>query len=311
MGLFDKLLGKNKETKKTFSVNILENGIEINNQFFPLPLNFENLKNLLGDDFLQTENGTSLVYTWNNLGFKIFHSKTNKSVEEIMIKTKESETTYLPKNVLNGELKINNQDYESCVSITEKDYLFKDILIGNINLTANISKEEPKKIVAFFISEVVKKEKKKSNKYKFKKISGEKIEFIDFNFKLAIIEELMYNKELLKPKFDVYEFAELYDKREIDIDEDGYEPILEVVEYFKKLEIDKKFAEEITEIYQDGGNEIYGMITPFWDGEDEMFDIQSFEDIKFFPNLNKMTLFGVNEKVFEELKTKGIDAKPL
>lgn len=311
MGIFDKLFGKNEENQKSFSVNILENGVEINNQSFSLPLNFENLRNLFGNNFVQTENDTDLIYTWDNLGFKFFISKTDKSVKSIMIKTKESETSYLPKNVLNGKLKIKNQDYESCISITEKDYLFKDIAIGNIKLTANISKEEPKQIVAFFISEIIKKEKKKSDKYEFKKISGEKIEFKDFNFKLAIIEELMYNKKILTPKFDVYEFGEFYDKREIDIEEDGYEPIPEVVEYFKKLEIDKKFAEEITEIYQDGGNEIYMNIMPFWDGEDDEFNIRNYEDLKYFPNLKKMTLFETDPKIFEELKSKGIDAKPL
>ena len=311
MGIFDKIFGKNEENQKSFSVNILENGIEINNQFFSLPLNFENLRNIFGNNFVQTENDTDLIYTWDNLGFKFFVSKTDKSVKSIMIKTKESETSYLPKNVLNGNLKIKNQDYESCISITEKDYLFKDIAIGNIKLTANISNEEPKQIVAFFISEIIKKEKEKSDKYEFKKISGEKIEFKDFNFKLAIIEELMYNKKILTPKFDVYEFAEFYDKREIDIEEDGYEPISEVVEYFKKLEIDKKFAEEITEIYQDGGNEIYMNITPFWDGEDDEFNIRNYDDVKHFPNLKKMTLFETDPKIFEELKAKGIDAKPL
>ena len=311
MGIFDKIFGKNEENQKSFSVNILENGIEINNQFFSLSLNFENLRNIFGNNFVQTENDTDLIYTWDNLGFKFFVSKTDKSVKSIMIKTKESETSYLPKNVLNGKLKIKNQDYESCISITEKDYLFKDIAIGNIKLTANISNEEPKQIVAFFISEIIKKEKEKSDKYEFKKISGEKIEFKDFNFKLAIIEELMYNKKILTPKFDVYEFAEFYDKREIDIEEDGYEPISEVVEYFKKLEIDKKFAEEITEIYQDGGNEIYMNITPFWDGEDDEFNIRNYDDVKHFPNLKKMTLFETDPKIFEELKAKGIDAKPL
>lgn len=311
MGIFDKLFGKNEENQKLFSVNILENGVEINNQFFSLPLNFENLRNLFGNNFVQTENDIDLIYTWDNLGFKFFVSKTDKSVKSIMIKTKQSETSYLPKNVLNGKLKIKNQDYESCISITEKDYLFKDIAIGNIKLTANISKEEPKQIVAFFISEIIKKEKEKSDKYEFKKISGEKIEFKDFNFKLAIIEELMYNKKILTPKFDVYEFGEFYDKREIDIEEEGYEPIPEVVEYFKKLEIDKKFAEEITEIYQDGGNEIYMNITPFWDGEDDEFNIRNYEDLKYFPNLKKMTLFETDIKVIEELKSKGIEIKPL
>jgi flagellin-like hook-associated protein FlgL len=149
------------------------------------------------------------------------------------------------------------------------------------------------------------------DKYKADKISGEKIKFTDFNFKLAIIEELMYIKELIQPKFDIFEFADSYEEREIDVEKEGYEPIPEAIEYFKNLEIDRKLATEITEIYQDGGNDIYINITPYWDGEDDSFNIEIYDDIKHFPNLKKMTLFNNDPKVYEDLKLKGIDAVPL
>ena len=137
------------------------------------------------------------------------------------------------------------------------------------------------------------------------------INFKDFNFKLLIIEELMYTKKLLQPAFDVYKFVKLYDKRKIDIDEEGYDPIPEVIAYFKDLEIDQSLAAEVTELYQDGGNEVYMQISPLWDGEDEIYDIASFEDVAHFPNLKKMTLFNSDPKVYEELRAKGIAAKPL
>ena len=121
----------------------------------------------------------------------------------------------------------------------------------------------------------------------------------------------MYNKELLKPKFDVYEFAEIKNVNGFSFTEDGYEPIPEVVEYFKTLEIDKRLAEQITEIYQYPGNEIYMNVAPQWDGEDDIFNIQSYEDISHFPNLKKMTLFETDPTIYEELRLKGIDAKPL
>ena len=137
------------------------------------------------------------------------------------------------------------------------------------------------------------------------------INFKDFNFKLLIIEELMYTKKLLQPAFDVYKFVKLYDKRKIDIDEEGYDPIPEVIAYFKDLEIDQSLAAEVTELYQDGGNEVYMQIGPLWDGEDEIYDIASFEDVAHFRNLKKMTLFNSDPKVYEELRAKGIAAKPL
>ena len=60
-------------------------------------------------------------------------------------------------------------------------------------------------------------------------------EFQDINFKLCVIEELMYTKNLLTPKFDIYEFVENYKDRKIDIDEEGYDIIPEVLEYFKQI----------------------------------------------------------------------------
>ena len=137
------------------------------------------------------------------------------------------------------------------------------------------------------------------------------IDFKDFNFKLLIIEELMYRKKLIQPAFDVYNFVKLYDKRKIDIDEEGYDPIPEVIAYFKDLDIEQSLAAEVTELYQDGGNEVYMQIGPLWDGEDEIYDIASFEDVDHFPNLKKMTLFNSEPEVYAALKAKGITAQQL
>ena len=59
--------------------------------------------------------------------------------------------------------------------------------------------------------------------------------FVDFNFKLAVIQVLMYEQTMLTSPFDVYEFAKNHSLREINIDEEGYEIIPEVKEYFEKL----------------------------------------------------------------------------
>jgi hypothetical protein len=125
------------------------------------------------------------------------------------------------------------------------------------------------------------------NIYKKTKIDGEPLVFKNFNFKLAIIQVLMHDKKLLTPEFNVHDFADSYQKRQINIDTEGYEPIKEIKKYFKDLEIDKKLALEVTELHLDGGNEIYGHITPFWDGEDEYYDIKNLaaEELEQFSNL--------------------------
>ena len=58
----------------------------------------------------------------------------------------------------------------------------------------------------------------KEQKYKRSKPIEPVLKFDTFNFKLAVIEVLMYEKELLTPKLDVYEFVKQYKLRKIDID---------------------------------------------------------------------------------------------
>lgn len=127
--------------------------------------------------------------------------------------------------------------------------------------------------------------------YKIKKCKEEVLEFTDINFKLAVVQQLMYKKELLEPKFDIYRFAELYDGKEIDTDSDTI--IKPALNWFKKLPVPKRLAAEIEEISSDGGDDVYMNIIPLWDGEDDVFDIKSItpEEIKQFPNLKSVSVF--------------------
>jgi len=116
----------------------------------------------------------------------------------------------------------------------------------------------------------------------------EKLIFKNFNFKLAIINHLMYEKKLLKPKFDIEDFVK---KNGLDLEEVGFEPIPQAIEYFKELEIDKSLGEKVGKMEFWGGNEIYRQIWWFWDGECDYFDITELteEELKQFPKL-KVTI---------------------
>ncbi len=133
------------------------------------------------------------------------------------------------------------------------------------------------------------------------------LEFKDLNFKLAVIEVLMYEKKIIKPAVDAFEFAKNYSYRKIDIDEEGYQIIPEILEYFDNLKIQASQAELVEEIYQDGGNNIYMTISPFWDGEDDSFNINSAEDVALLPNLKKVTLFGGDGSLAREFRSKGVE----
>ncbi len=136
------------------------------------------------------------------------------------------------------------------------------------------------------------------------------IKFTDLNFKLAVIQELMYNQNLITPEFDVYEFVESYEKRKIDIDDEGYDPIPEVLQYFENFEVSEELAKNIDYLSIDGGNEIYLQVCPFWDGEDDVFNIKSADDAAHFPNLKEVTLFfDKDDSILEQFKSRGIEAE--
>ena len=139
---------------------------------------------------------------------------------------------------------------------------------------------------------------------------SDSVQFKDFNFKLAVIKRLMYQRDLLTPRFDVYDFAAIYTERQIDIEEEGYAIIPEVRVYFEQLEIPAELLPLIKEIDMDGGDTIYGQLYPFWDGEDDVFNIQSVEDAALLPNLKPVTLFyNENDRILEEFRQRGIAAE--
>jgi len=141
-------------------------------------------------------------------------------------------------------------------------------------------------------------------------MKSEAIKFKDLNFKLAVIQELMYNQGLLEPEFDVYEFVEGYTKRKIDIDEEGYDPIPEVLQYFEDFEIPVSLAKNIEGLSMDGGNEIYLQVCPFWDGEDDVFNIKLADDAENFPNLKNVILFyDEDNSILDKFKSRGIEAE--
>lgn len=129
------------------------------------------------------------------------------------------------------------------------------------------------------------------------------LHFDHLNFKLAIIQVLMYDLYLLKPEFNIYEFAE--QNPDIEIDTESETVIQPSLDFFQNLVIPKKFAHYVKEIYMDGGNDLYMNIIPQWDGEDEFFDLNeiSLSELEQFPNLTKATLMSSNfehvQKIFE------------
>lgn len=125
-------------------------------------------------------------------------------------------------------------------------------------------------------------------------VSSSYLHFDNFNFKLAILQILMYDLNVLDTQFNIYEFVDTYNHRPIYLQEEGYDIIPEVYEYFKDLKIETDYAQYIQEIVMDPMHEIYTHIFPYWDGSDDLFDIRelSFQELSQFTNLKKLDLMG-------------------
>jgi hypothetical protein len=282
-------------------IEILKNEIIINDETFKLPFSKESFLKVLGEPSRISVLKYSTILTWDALGIYAYSKKENEIYAFDLVFQIHDDFQFFPREVFRGTFIIDGIDFRDR-NVAEKEN------VGIHNLY-NILDEEEKTIWEVSISKLEEEKKTKDyDKYKIKKSNKPTIRFQDFNFKLAVIEILMYEKELIVPKFDLYEFVELYKGRKIDIEKEGYDLIPEVTKYFEELEIEQSLAEAITEILQDGGGEIYGQICRFWDGEDDTFNIKAIEDIKYFPNLKRMSLFYDKDNDFnEKLKAKGIE----
>ncbi|WP_410576224.1 DUF6892 domain-containing protein [Amycolatopsis sp. lyj-108] len=114
--------------------------------------------------------------------------------------------------------------------------------------------------------------------------------FRDFNFKLLVIDKLMYQDKLIQPRFQIADIlhakgatGDLWKYlREQDL---LYTVLEEARQYFTDLEITPGQLAAVDELTTDGGLEIYHQCSPFWDGEDDLFDVTALDDLALLPNL--------------------------
>ncbi|MDY7395659.1 hypothetical protein UMM65_10430 [Aureibaculum sp. 2210JD6-5] len=295
------LFKKNK--LQSIRIDCFENQLKINGIPLTFPTNYDTLVNIFGEPSKigSTKLTNSQINCWNESGLYCDYSSSQHILMLCFVISKNHKLELAPKQLFKGNIFIEGQQiYIDEISKTK---------FQNYTLNKLTYRGESKPYAISFMQNFNAKKEIPKDKYLQKELKEEHIEFEDFGFKLSIVQELMYNQELLKPKFDLNEFAEWYSKRKIDIEEEGYDPIPEVTQYFKKLQIPKNLASEITEIYQDGGNDIYLNLLRFGDGTEDYWDIKSIRDAKKFPNLKKATLCYAKENVVDELNEMGIKSQ--
>jgi len=282
-------------------VELNDDGILINGQEVAFPTTVDKLSQILGEPSRKYYERNDWRIMWDDLG--VYASGIDIISMMFVIKRQEG-FQFAPETLFTGEVIVEGRPIQ--------EYTDRRLKVKKYQLNqAKYMGEEENEVFAYTLGKNYDyKEDVDESKYEIKPIAGESLVFKDFDFKLAIIEELMYRQDLLVPKFKISEFIELYKERKIDFNKEGYAPIPEALEYFKNLPIDAKLAEKVTSIYQDGGNEVYMNIAPLWGGEDDNFTIKSYEDVAMFPNLKEMTIFydEAGDELLETLRAKGIEA---
>ena len=317
-----------KKTHKKLEINLHNNSMIINGTSLSFPLSLKDIEAVLAkpDQVVKKEN-KFIKYIYDKAGIVFEHSfsiknhlKKSKTYidEEHLISTVFLYYGDVVKS-MTGEKELPKQPCQAVVlSDGKSPYFFSDRhRVGDFDLILwtpygtnfnGITETITDTLSISYFPEV----KHEWESYKLKETDEELLHFDNINFKLTIIQVLMYDLRVLKPYFDIYDFADEFS--ELEIDTESMEIIQPALEYMMDLPIPKKYAEQVQEIYMDGGNEIYLNLIPQWDGEDDSFDLNevSLKELQQFPNLKQATIISSNfehvKAVFDEA---GIDIELL
>ena len=260
----------------------------------------------------------SVTYTWDKLGIDSSADRLKDSYSNFIVYLGPIDTAARKIDVFfSGQVLIGSKDYTKAPFKADEYGMCHVIKIGPFKINTILSDhldELNRRSLAEWMTkevEIINKEPRpKSSIYDLKKPDEPVLHFDSYQFKLMVMEELMYKKGLLSPKFDIYDYAEKNTKREIDVDSEGYEVIPEAKKWFKDYPIPEKLASEITELTWDGGFEVFHQIYPYWDGEDDCFDIKklSADEVRQFVNLRKVNVgAGFSKKAIKVLKDQSIE----
>lgn len=288
-----------KKKTKVLSMNLHGNSIDVLETSLHFPLSLKDIETVFGkpDRFFKKE-GQFIKYIYDELGFVFVHSfeiKQHLKSCEVYIDEEHLITSLY---LYFGEKVKPMWDEEELPLNPCKTLITCNGIPETITDTLSIS----------YFPEV----KHERESYKLKETDEELLHFDNINFKLTIIQVLMYDLRVLKPYFDIYDFADEFS--ELEIDTESMEIIQPALDYMINLPIPKKYAEQVQEIYMDGGNEIYLNLISQWDGEDDGFDLNevSLKELQQFPNLKQATIISSNfEHVKKTFDKQGVQVKLL
>lgn len=294
---------------RVLTADIRLDGIEIDGRLHLYPIPLAELDALFDEEAIAYKGsaraGAGATWNWRTSGVRATHTDG-----------RHAQSVTFDLDCVAHEVRIDGRPFGEEFGPTGPTYPNRDF--GNGFILARRTEPGPDQHVKAITVEQKAPRRTKPQSAKVKRVvpaapemSVDAAEFVDLNFKLLVVQALMYDKELLKPEFSLYDFLGEVDGREIDIRTEGHEPIPEALAYFAALRIPRALLSEIVELEQDGGNDVYGQIAPLWDGEGDCFDIADFRDVAMLPNLRSIMLTGVDDETLEALREKGIDAQLL
>ena len=249
---------------------------------------------------------TVLYYVWDDLGIQGRVNDKETEIETLFICLSPHERNLTAKQ-FDGDVLIGDEDYLE--AIWQPFGSIQTCKLGGFTLFTRLpgpgpDDEEIQTVIERCSSQIElsyapPRPEVKTNKYKLPKLDEPVLKFKSLEFKLAVMNVLMYEKGLLEPKFDIWEFSETYARRRIDPEVEGYDGMIpEAASWFRRYPIPVRLAPEVTEIDMDGGDEVNCQLAPNWDGEDGLFEINAVgeAELRQFPNLKRASVFTTNER---------------
>ena len=213
-----------KTTHKKLEINLHNNSMIINGTSLSFPLSLKDIEAVLGkpDQVVKRDN-KFIKYIYDNTGIVFEHSfsiknhlKKSKTYidEEHLISTVFLYYGDVVKS-MTGEKELPKQPCKAVVlSDGKSPYFFSDRhRVGDFNLILwtpygtnfkGITETITDTLSISYFPEI----KRERESYKLKTTDGEVLHFDNITFKLAIIQVLMYDLEVLKPVFNIFDFAE-------------------------------------------------------------------------------------------------------
>ncbi|WIB61478.1 hypothetical protein DEJ13_06510 [Curtobacterium sp. MCLR17_007] len=131
----------------------------------------------------------------------------------------------------------------------------------------------------------------------------EPIEFADFNAKLLVLDVLCYDLDVLEP-YD----ADSADESDEDIDVEGQDD--RAREYYDDLDLLPSHLSLVTELTVDSDLQVLQDVHPGWEGTDDRFDPQNWDDVLELPALRTVYVATrLPAHVAEALAAKGVDVQ--